>query len=396
MTLIALLSIAALALARLLLLLRPVRSARADEEVYRGVAELIAESGWRTFRKLGPVFAGSTDPNVTWKPPPQRVVYFVLSALLFRFTKRHGRVQAGISTGSAVLIVACGGAIGWHLGGPAGGVAAAALVGSAPLLLGLGRRALLDVPACAAQTLVVASALAGPAWWPLVSAAVAFALLTRESIRSSLPGLLVAVAWLWWWNWSTAVMALAAGLPVYAVGLRWVTSLWPWQYQIAFMHRVVGPAAHWVAGALGGRLPRIQGLLRRIPSNPVPAGHYARQYCRGGLHRLLVDLVMLSPGVVLVAALRCPQNGLVLASVAVVAGYAVPWLDQQVRSCMVGEVLLRVAVALAVPWWGVLLLVAFDLYVYWRVWWRSWGKDGKQFYDPTQTNIGRALGMVGP
>jgi len=373
----AVVAVLALALSRLLLLLKPVKLSRGDEDTYKGIAGLVSTKGLSGFRVMAEVFSETDNPNMYTKSPPGRVVYLWLAARLLPRFGGSARALAWLSSAAAVLVVVLAAAVGWRLGGPQAAVASAALVGSAPLLLGLGRRALLDVPAAAAQLAVVAAATLGAPWWPLVSAAVVVALLTRESVRSALGGLAVAVAWLWGWDWEATGIAFGAALPAYSALLWVVTRRWPWQFPTAFGDRVVKP------------------LLGR-PGRAPPPGHYAVLFCRGGLHRLVVDLGLVSPAVVMAALVCCPDHGLVVAAAAVLVGYSAPWLDQQIRSCMAADLLVRLAVSLVVPWWAVVALVAVDLYIYWRVWWSTWGADGKQMYDPTTTNLGRALGMVGP
>ena len=116
------------------------------------------------------------------------------------------------------------------------------------------------------------------------------------------------------------------------------------------------------------------------PWNKPGACEYADRFCRGGWLRLVADLALVSAPALLGAIwMRDPR---LLAVAAMVGWYGVPWLGQQIRSCLLADVMLRV---IAAPLWWLMLPV--DLYVFWRVWWRS------QTYDPTHVNVSTALGM---
>ena len=107
---------------------------------------------------------------------------------------------------------------------------------------------------------------------------------------------------------------------------------------------------------------------------------YARQFCHGGWLRLVADLLIVSPVAVLGAIWAHDLR--ILAVAAIVLMYGTPWLHQQIRSCLLADVLLRV---IAAPFWWIMLPV--DAYVFWRGWWRG------RIYDPTHANLACTLGM---
>jgi len=368
-------SVVLLALVRLLLLRKPVRQSYGDEDNYVTMGQIVADSGPRALRAMGAEWL--TDPLVQHKPPPQRVAYLWLMGILLAITdnkkrepkerlRQKFRIFAWVATLSGVLTVFLAAAIGYLLGDLYTGVASGLVIGTCPLLLGLGRRALLDVPSVLCQLSVIGGALLGPQWWPLVASLTTLALLTRESTRSALWGLLVAVSWLWGWNWALAGQALGCGVVGWMVLLKLATGIWPWRFPSCF------------------------GLwIRRRPKQ-----EYAVRFCQGGVHRLLVDLLLVSPVVVISALLWGDTNPLALAAMATLSGYSLPWLDQQIRSAMLVDLLLRLTVALVAPWWALAAVLVCDLYIYWRLWWRTWDAEGNQLYDPTTNNLIFGLGIT--
>ena len=350
--------IAASALARLLYLGAKVGHGGMDENAYKLQAELVAFHG---FLKAPRMIAGGFLAHLPYLACASglRILYLYALALASMLTDEFKWLSmAAVSSMAGVACVVFAACIGGHLGGELGATTAAALVGASPLCLGLGRRVLVDVPAAATQLGVLALATLGPEWWPAVSAALVVMLLTRESSRTMLLPLAVALWWLWRdWTW---LVAIGVALPAYAVAIRALLGVWPWRFPTAFVVRV-------------------------IKREKIPVEHYAMQRCKGGLHRLVVDLALVSPAV-LVAAITSPNPTIVLA-VLVMAAYAAPWLEQQIRSCLVVDLLLRIGVAVTLPWWATCLLLVVDAYVFARAWLR------RGVYDPTTYDLAKAMGM---
>lgn len=350
------------ALVRILLMRHKILYSQSDEQVYRGLCEAILEKGFAAFKQIAEFWRG--DNKARWYPPPSRVLYLVIGAVAFKYAGAapvdRFRALSWISTWSGVLATLCAGLLGCAIAGPFAGLAAGALVGMSPLVLGLGRRALVDIPALAAQLVILVVALAGPAWWPLLALAITAALLIRDSIRTGLPGLLVIVVWLYGWIWLSVVWAVLLAAPLYVGLLRVSTGLWFWEFPHAFVGRV---------------------LRHKWP----PKDSYAVQFCRGGLHRLLVDLLLVSPCIVILAV--GTSGVLTWAAVGILLLYSVPWLEQQIRSALIVDSLLRIAVACVLPWWALPICLCVDLYIWYRAWWR------KGIYDPSTRNLTTVLGM---
>ena len=301
-------------------LLRPVEYSRADETVHLMQC--------RGLSAVGPHHTAT----------PMRQGYFLLGRLCMGVTDYLSRWRPLSAYSGLVLLSTLSGCVTCVSWGRDWRVALA--IGSSPLLLGLGRRALSDVPLVAVQCLAVVAA----PHYPWVSAGmVVLALWVKESSFSALPGLA-----LW----------------VHLAGGPW----WPF---------VVGAVA-WLACPMN-RWEHLRWLLphnvRRVPNA------YAARFCLGGWLRLVVDLCMMSAPAAGYAVWTHDPRGLAVA--VILAWYGCPWLHQQIRSCLVVDVLLRV---MAAPIWP--LIVVIDLYVWYRVYWRG------QVYDPAHADIAAALGFM--
>lgn len=351
---------------RVLLVRGPKEWTKGDEGTYAAIVRRLREDGLGVLRQLGRDF--TNNPGMHGMSPPTRLVPLIGARLLYRVTGCDYKSLAWVSTAAGCVAPALGSLIGWHVAGPMGALGAAVLLSSMPLSLGLSCRALIDLPALASQLLVIAVACLGPSWWPVLAVSLALAALTRESVRSAVPALLLLTGWLYAWDWQTVGLAFAIGTVAYCVTLRAMIRMWPWQFPVAFVQRM------------------IRGLELE------PTG-YAWNCCRGGPNRLIVNLVQVSPLVLVsacvVAGFGVPAAWLVAAAGLVVLGYGVPWLDQQIRSASLSDALLRLAVAVVAPWWLLPALAAYDI---WR-WQRLWGK-GKVVTDPSTYALGQALAQI--
>lgn len=355
--------IAVAALYRVAYLWRPTRMwFGADEGTYWRMATIVGQRGLAGLRELNEQFC-TADPAHQQISPPYRVGYLWPLALLLRLSRGNPRVMCWLATASGVATVGMAAGLAWWIGGEPAAMGAAVLVGSSPLLLGAGRRPWLDVPAVATQLAIVVVALPGPAWWPVVAAATVLALLLRESSRSVLPGVGLAVLWLWGWRWREVALAADVAFVSYSVALWWTCGVWPWQLPSAFLNRVLRPP---------------QRVLYS----------FAHNACRGGLRRLLDDIGKLSPGIVAAVLVAGGwRHPLAWGAVLVLVSYSVPWLDQQIRPCLVSDVLLRIVAGLTVTEWPWLLaLVLVDAHTFYRIWWVG------RCRDPSNVTLGRLLG----
>lgn len=351
--------------ARILLVRGPKQWTKGDEGTYAAVVRRLREDGIGVLRQLGRDF--TDHPGMHGMSPPTRLVPLIAARLLYMFTGSDYRSLSWVATAAACVAPALGALLGWHLAGPAGALGGAVLLSSMPLSLGLGCRALIDLPALTSQLLVVAVACLGPDWWPALAASLALAALTRESVRSAVPALLLVTCWLYGWDWQTVGVAFAVAAAGYCVTLRALTRMWPWQYPVAFVQRM------------------IRGLELE------PTG-YAWNCCRGGALRLLTNLAQVSPLVLVGACVACGLGGpsiwLVGGAALVVLSYGAPWLDQQIRSAILSDALLRLALATVAPWWLLPPLVAYDVWQWRRLWVR--GKvHGASTYE-----LGQALEQI--
>lgn len=113
------------------------------------------------------------------------------------------------------------------------------------------------------------------------------------------------------------------------------------------------------------------------------ASEYSERYQRGSPHRLLVDLMLVSPAALLVFVSN-PSLVVAVFCAAAIAAHALSPV-RNVRTILAVDVALRAAVAIACPWWGIVALVAVDLAIFWRI---------RDVYDPTTNALTKALKMT--
>jgi len=339
----------------LLKIQRKINYSPADESVYAATSRYLSQHGLRSIRRVAGEWLST--PSLHQWPPPVRVLWLVWGAVYATLSTRvHRGLAVGATLAGSVLVVVAT-AMAWRLYGPVAALGTAALVGSSPLLLGLGRRALIDVPAACAETIVLTVVCLGVRWWPALVVALVLMLLLKESTRT----FLAPMAGWTWWLWGDLV---AVGV---VFGAAWVL------YELAL----------W--GVTGARIWTFRRAARDAIGTRGPQESYGSQYCRGGLHRLIVDLVLVSPLVVLATVHgRLELVGLALS---LLLPYASPRLSQQLRTVAVVDVVLRMAAASVLPWWLLPVWVAADLWLWYRVWVRG------QLYDPTTMNLTVLLEM---
>jgi hypothetical protein len=108
---------------------------------------------------------------------------------------------------------------------------------------------------------------------------------------------------------------------------------------------------------------------------------YTLEHQRGPWHRLLVDLVLVSP-VTTLAALWGPYSLLAIAA-ALVAAHAVAPV-RNVRLVIAADLLLRISAVAAFGWW-VLPALVVDLYI---------SRKLRAVYDPVTAALTSQLGMA--
>jgi hypothetical protein len=316
-------AIVGVCLARALYHLRQIEYSKADE------THLVFEC-----LRIHPT-SGFDSPN------PMRILYFAMGRWTIWAQRKIHKVlgakkppmpYAGLALLSAVFgCVACvtWAPLGWQT---------VLCVGASPLLLGLGRRALGDVPLVGMQCLTILAVHISP--WAGIGLVVA-TMLVKESTFSALPAMAL-------WSWFA--------------GDAW----WPY---------LVGLAV-WAASS-----PKHFKWLRPRNIRTVESA-YPKRFCHGGPLRLFSDLTLVSPAVVaLVFWTRDPR---LLAVGAMLVMYGSPLLHQQIRTMVLADVLLRVIVAGHEWWW---VTIPIDALGFWRVWYRG------KVYDPTHADLSGSQGM---
>jgi hypothetical protein len=253
--------------------------AGADEGYYLKYVTALSESG---VRELPTLVGDYLEKSENWLfPSPLRVLYFSVALLFVTFAGASFATLSGLSVASHLALVLVNFFFGRRRLGQVPALALAALTAAAPLGLGLARRALSDSFAtlCAALALWAALELADEpgSRRRRIALAVAFAaaILAKESAGLlALPLLALAAA-----GPRPRASSGAAALALGAGGL----------------------------GALGVHLLVAGGfdpLLRvaRIVLTSPATNEYALQYGAGPGFRYLVDYLLLSPWVLLIAA----------------------------------------------------------------------------------------------
>ncbi len=310
---------------------KPVEKIGPDERVYENQAQALRERGFKGFRHLALEYLASFQAQSL--PSPLRWLWIVLVALL-------GRAAPILGAVAAVPVAA------WALHPITPIWPLALLAAGSPLLFLAGRRRLQDAPV-AAVTL----------------AALGFA------IRGDALGLGLAVF---------ALLGLkeAAILTLPAIAGAWLLSGAPW----------TGFAIGAGAGVAGATLAVLALFGRMAPAmlRAGSKGHatpYTLEHQRGAWHRLIVDLVLVSP-VTTLAALFGPSP--LLALVALLLGAHLIAPVRNVRLVLAADILLRCAAIAAFGWWIAPALFV-DLYISSRL---------RPVYDPVTAALTTQLGMA--
>lgn len=246
-----------------------------DDGYYLSFMTTVASDGVSAFPGL---FQKWNATPADWVyPPPTRVAFVVASAALSRV------LGADIITLSWLSLLSHLGwtVINWafarrHMG-ESFALALAALCGFSPLLLGLGRLALMDSFACFSATLAIwlfLEALQQPTvvrWRVLFGAALSLAILTKELSVLLAPPLVVMVL-LERYVRKTPLSLTAFASPFVGAAL------------------VTGTIFVLAAGGLGPLLTTTHMVLSSPKTN-----EFARVYCNGPWFRYLIDYLALSP-----------------------------------------------------------------------------------------------------
>jgi hypothetical protein len=301
-----------------------------DEAAYLRQARTIRRYGVRRgFARLAERYLASKDEQQY--PSPLRWLWILALAATHRW---HIAVP--------VLCALCLAGLGaLHFGWMAG-----AIVATSPLLWIVSRRSLQDSLVALLTVAALLAAYAGsPVWLEL-------ALFAGLAVKEVSPLTWPAVALVWWVN-GAPWMGLLAAFAI-AVSL-WVTSV-----------------AALFKGSLSQRM-----TCAALTSH---ATDYTKSFQRGGLHRLAIDLALLSP--LAVAAAILVQGPLVALATVLIATHALSPVNNA-RTIVAADALLRCA-AVALGPVAVACMVAVDLWVIWRT---------KEVYDPVTANLTAALGM---
>lgn len=289
----------------------PREFSRADETTYLVQGWRVARHGVAGLRQMAELHAYTPDA-----PSPLRWGWLFLVALALRVGSVEHRSIAILSSAGHVACAVLAGLV-WA---PAAGV----LVLASPLGLTLGRRALGDTWA-ALLCLALLATPPGPA-----RAAAAFAALAVKESNAM------------------AVLALVCPWALAGTGAWTVASV-----------AVLGPRVAWTLA----RRARAQGDT-----------DYSRAEQRGMPHRVIVDLMLVSPAIVLASvflgsAPRCALLWLGLCAIAPL---------KNARLLLGVDLALRVALAPLVSGEVLFCLVAIDLAIAWRI---------RDVYDPTTRNL---------
>jgi len=302
-----------------------------DEATYENQANMIRRGGIAAFRRMGLEYLNSFQAQSL--PSPVRWLWIVLVALFGRWPAIIGAIAAVPIAIWACLPIAPQHVVGY------------AVLGSAPLLYLAGRRRLQDAPIAALTLLAIGFALRGS---PLGLGLSIFALLAIKD---------------------TAVITIPA------LAVAWWPSGMPW---IGFAVATAGYAAAALAVLLalfGSMLPAMLKAGTRGHSTP-----YTKDHQRGAWHRLLVDLVLVSPATTLAALFGPPQ--ILAIAAALVAAHAIAPV-RNVRLVLAADLILRIGAVAAFGWW-ILPAVALDLYASGRL---------RTVYDPVTAALTSQLGM---
>lgn len=302
-----------------------------DERTYQNQANLVRQNGLRAFRRMGLEFLNSFQAQSL--PSPVRWLWIVLLAIFGRALPWAGAVAS-----VPLAIWAAAPLVSPH-------AAAIVVVASSPLLLLSGRRLLQDAPVAALMLAAVGFAARGEPVWFSVSL---FALVSvKEAGALALPA--CAAAW------------GLSGAPLLGFGAA-----------------VASAAAASLASLLGLFGATLVPVLRAgLRGHATP---YAHDHQGGAWHRLLVDLVIVSPVTTLVALFAAPAWLAIVA--AIVAAHALAPI-RNVRFVIAADLALRVAAVSVLGWWAAPIAIV-DLYISDRL---------RPVYDPVTAALTSQLGM---
>lgn len=180
-----------------------------------------------------------------------------------------------------------------------------------------------------------------------------------------------------------ALLAMREVSPLYwpACAVAWASGPGDW---LAFVAALAAASTLWVCGTVCLlRRSALPVLLRALRGHATP---YTLTQQRGAPHRLIVDLVLLSPVVMMTAALHPGPHVAVALCVVGVHAFAPV---RNVRLVLGADLLVRAGLAalLSAEPWGPGLLIALliiDAALIWRT---------RRLYDPVTQHIAVALGM---
>lgn len=363
-----------------------------DEAVYLRYCRFMVAEGITAWPTLVRAYTGEMQRGDRVVLPPTRVVYPLSGAILHGLTGAEEHLAlAWVSLAAAMLTMAAAAVLARAMLPPREGVAAVWLMACAPLRLALGSKAMIDGFFGLLALLAIAAA-----WLALHrpgsrKALVAFGLslaalvLTKENAAFVWLGLVVAMG-----------AAPRLGLPRPSPGM-WRAAL-------------LGPAAGLLALVLlaGGWNPLVAAMTTfvvRVRCNP-----FTVLACDGPWYRVLLDLFILHPALLLLAfaglfSLRRDRPGLVfLATTAVVGLAALSCVKYgaSLRYTTAAEFPLRALACFALARWtsttgrsarllftgAVLLLGALDLRQH-DLFFRE-----KQMYEPTPVEMMRATHVL--
>jgi len=366
----------------------------ADEQVYATYSCQIGQDGPGVIHDQVAAYLG--DPQLRLFPPPTRWGLLLPDALVATMTGCGPATVAWVSTAAGIAMVILVAVFTWRRFSPAVALVATAFVASSPLQLHLGRRALGDelvalIAMAAFWAILAYSERRTRLRWLLAVGLLLAGFATKEVFVMLYPALMLPLAVSWWRQHRSGLTRLSwladLGLLILPAVLNAVV--------VAVLAR--DPDAFWQ-------------VTRAVQASADST--YAAQYLAGAPHRLVVDLLLMSPVVVLLAI---ASFGLLLdrgtRSSRLVAGAVVLSLVpfafvgvQLVRLVTVSDSLIAVLAA-----WGLVTAV------------RGWRRDPRisagtvgvvtaaavgvniailvaltraEVYDPVTDSLLRALGMI--
>lgn len=305
-----------------------------DEAVYVAQAEAIRTGGLQALRDIGAEYV--EEPTLQAYPSPLRWLWLSIVALTLPVSDRAWQFLAAALMGPAAYLLTHS----WQT---------ALWAAASPLTLILCRRRLQDVPVALATLLAV---FAGKSHDPVWLAVVLFALLSlKEAGLLAIPA--VAAAWLLSdGDWQPLAVGLSSGV------------------------------AAW-----GAVLVLIFGTHAIDIFRTASRSHgteYGKQHQKGAPHRLLVDLVMVSPVAVLVAVLGAGHAPVLAVSAGLIIAAHTLAPVRNVRFILAADVLLRCVAASALPVYALPVVLAIDAAITWRI---------RDIYDPVTAALCGAFAM---